>query len=336
MFDLTGKISPRENYLRLIKGENPQYLCHHDVYSKGLFMDPLVGAIGRKKPGCTTKDAWGITWSWLPGAPGANPHVTEENKVIKDITEWDKYLVVPDISKLDIDWTDAEKRAAEFDRENYLLLSFVPTGLFEMTHSLMGFEDALMNYLLEPEAMGELLDVLTDFKIAYLKELIDHIHPDMVHIHDDWGNKRNLFVAPETWRALLKPRWAKIYDYIHSRGVMIQHHADCVCAPIVEDLVELGIDVWQGIIPQNNIPDVQRRVAGRMGLQGGIDGAIFDFENYDEAAVRAEVRRAFDEYVPAGCFVPAIPNGAPITPGINEIVIDEMNKYGEHFFDRMK
>ena len=55
----------------------------------------------------------------------------------------------------------------------------------------------------------------------------------------------------------------------------------------------------------------------------------------DDEAVRAEVRRAFDEYVPNGWFVPAIPNGAPLTPGINEIVIDEMNRYGEHFFERM-
>ena len=51
----------------------------------------------------------------------------------------------------------------------------------------MGFEDALVAYLTEPEAMGELLDVLTDYKLEYLKLLIDHIRPDMIHIHDDWG-----------------------------------------------------------------------------------------------------------------------------------------------------
>ncbi len=335
MFDLSGKITPRENYLRLIKNDNPQYLCHNEVFSDGIFMDPLLGAISRRKPGCETKDAWGVTWSWLPGAPAANPHVTEENKVIKDITEWDKYLNVPWVSKMDIDWTAANNKLASFDREKYLLMAFVPTGLFELSHCLMGFEDALMNYLLEPEAMGELLDVLMEFKLDYLKTLFDHVHPDMVHIHDDWGNKRSLFMAPETWRELLKPRWKKIYDYIHSREVIVQHHADCVCAPIVEDMAEIGIDIWQGIIPQNDIVAVQKRLNGSMALQGGIDGASFDFPDYDEQAVRAEVRRAFDEYVPNGWFVPAIPNGAPLTPGINEIVIDEMNRYGEHFFERM-
>lgn len=337
VFDLTGKISPKENYLRLIKNDRPQYLCHSDVYTKGMFLDPIFKYnSGSASPGTVYKDSWGITWKWLEGHIAGNPYITEETKVIKDITHWDKYLKVPWPSKLDIDWTEAEAAVKAFDRKNYLLLASCFTGLFELTHMLMGFEDALINYVSEPEAMGELLDVLCDYKLEYLKILIDHVHPDMIHIHDDWGNKKTLFMSPKTWRKLLKPRWARIYDYLKSENVIIQHHADCVCAPIVEDMAEIGVDIWQGVIPQNNIPDIQKRLNGKMALQGGIDGVIFDVENWKEDIVRAEVRRACDEYVPAGYFVPAIPNGSPITPGINDIVIDEMNTYGEHFFDRIR
>ncbi|MFZ7120158.1 MAG: uroporphyrinogen decarboxylase family protein [Eubacteriaceae bacterium] len=336
MFDLTGRLSPRDNYLRLLKGDNPDYLCHIGEFSKGMFFDPLMMNYMTFAPGKTTKDRWGISWKWIEGHAAGNPYITDETKVIKDIRHWDKYIDVPWPSKFDIDWTQAEIDAKEFDRKNYILLGCCFTGLFELTHMLMGFEDALINYVTEPEAMGELLDVLCDFKLAYLKELIDHTHPDMIHIHDDWGNKKNLFMNPTTWRKLLKPRWAKIYEYMKSRGVMIQHHADCVCAPIVEDMAEIGIDVWQGIIPQNNIGDVQKRLKCSMALQGGIDGVVFDKKDWNELEVRTEVRRACNEYVPAGCFIPEIPNGQPLTPGINDIVIDEMNIYGEHFFDRLK
>ncbi len=336
MFDLTGKMTPKENYLRLIKGDGPQYLCHNAEYSKGMFFDPLVRALGKPGPGGEGRDRWGVYYKWPAGEPGPVPYVTEENKVIRDITKWETYLNVPKPSQFEIDWTDCDRRAAEFDRDNYLLLGCCFTGLFELTHNLMGFEDALVAYLTEPEAMGELLDVLTDYKLEYLKLLIDHTRPDMIHIHDDWGNKKSLFMAPETWRALLKPRWARIYDYMHSRGVLVQHHADCVCAPIVEDMAEIGVDVWQGIIPQNNIKDVQRRLRGRMALQGGLDCTPFDYpDGWSEPEVRRFVRSVCDEYVPAGRFAPEVPNGAPLTPGINEIVIDEMNTYGEYFFNRL-
>ena len=337
MFDLTGKITPKENYLRLIRGEDPQYLCHNSVYSQGMFMDAMVMANRFPAPGGTLSDAWGVQYDWPAGDPGPVPVVTAQNKVIKDITQWDKYLNVPWPSKLQIDWTECDRRAAEFDRENYLLLGCCFTGLFELTHNLLGFEDALMAYLEEPEAMGELLDVLTEYKLEYLRILIDHVRPDMIHIHDDWGSKKNLFMSPETWRTLLKPRWARIYDYMHSRGVLVQHHADCVCAPVVEDMAEIGIDVWQGIIPQNDIKAVQKRLAGRMGLQGGLDCTPFDYAGgWNEEAVRRLVRLVCDDYVPAGRFTPEVPNGAPLTPGINDIIIDEMNAYGEHFFDRRR
>ncbi|KPU45581.1 uroporphyrinogen decarboxylase [Oxobacter pfennigii] len=336
MFDLTGRLTPRENYLRLLKGGHPDYICHVSEITKGMFFDPLAMAYMNRVPGAISKDRWGISWKWLEGHPAANPYVTEETKVIKDIRHWDKYIDVPWPSKFNVDWTEAEKRAQEFDRQNYLLMGCCFTGLFELTHMLMGFEDALMNYIEEPEAMGELLDVLCEFKLAYLKELIDHIKPDMIHIHDDWGNKKDLFMHPDTWRALLKPRWAKIYEYMKSRGVLIQHHADCVCEPIVQDMSEIGIDVWQGVIPQNNIHEIQKTLNGSMALQGGIDGVVFDKADWTEAEVRKEVRRACDEYVPQGYFIPEIPNGQPLTPGINDIVIDELNSYGEHFFKKQK
>ena len=336
MFDLTGKITPRENYLRLIRGDGPQYLCHNEVYSGGMFMDAMAMAGRFPVPGGSLQDAWGVRYDWPAGDPGPVPVVTPENKVIRDITRWDRDLVVPWPSKLSLDWTECDRRAAEFDRENLLLLGCCFTGLFELTHNLMGFEDALMAYLEEPEAMGALLDVLTEYKLEYLRILIDHVRPDMIHIHDDWGSKKNLFMAPETWRKLLKPRWARIYAYMHSRGVLVQHHADCVCAPIVEDMAEIGVDVWQGIIPQNDIKAVQKRLNGRMGLQGGLDCTPFDYKGgWNEDEVRRFVRRVCDDYVPAGRFAPEVPNGRPLTPGINEIIIDEMNAYGEHFFERL-
>jgi hypothetical protein len=48
--------------------------------------------------------------------------------------------------------------------------------------------------------------------------------------------------------------------YIKSRGVHTDH-ADCVCAPIVEDMIEHGIDEWQGYYPAEQYPgNVQKRV----------------------------------------------------------------------------
>ena len=109
------------------------------------------------------------------------------------------------------------------------------------------------------------------------------------------------------------------------------HHADCICQPIVQDMVELGIDVWQGVIPQNDIPEIQRLTEGKLAMVGGVDGPKIDVENITEEAIRAEVRRAIDTYCPAGRFYPSIPNGVCFLPWNNEIYRDELEKYGREF-----
>jgi hypothetical protein len=133
---------------------------------------------------------------------------------------------------------------------------------------------------------------------------------------------------------MIKPHFARFYGYIKSRGVLVQHHADCVCHEIVEDMVDLGIDMWQGVIPQNDIKGIIERTDGKLCLLGGIDMAAIDFPEPDEDAVRAEVRRAIDTYMPLGSFIPCVANIIPLYPKVEAILNDELNKYGAEYAAR--
>ena len=108
------------------------------------------------------------------------------------------------------------------------------------------------------------------------------------------------------------------------------HHADCICQPIVTDMVEIGVDIWQGVIFQNDIVEIQRITEGKLAMAGGIDGPKIDIENITEEQIRQEVRRAIDTYCPAGRFYPSIPNGVCFRPWNNSIVMDELASYGRN------
>jgi hypothetical protein len=115
---------------------------------------------------------------------------------------------------------------------------------------------------------------------------------------------------------------------------MIMHHADSFQEQIVEDMVELGIDIWQGVLPQNDIVKLQEELQGRMVLMGGIDAAIVDCKDTPEDVIRTEVRRACSTYGPGGGFIPCMTYGGPgsIFPGVDEIVTDEIDLYNEGQF----
>lgn len=140
-------------------------------------------------------------------------------------------------------------------------------------------------------------------------------------------------MSPEVWREIIKPQYVKMYRYMKDHGVIILHHSDSFCEPIVEDMVELGIDVWQGVLPTNGIPKLQKQLNGRMTLMGGIDSVI-DRAGAGEDEVRKEVRRACREYGPGGHFIPSLTYGLPgaMFSELDPIIYDEIEAYNKQEF----
>ncbi len=279
-------------------------------------------------------DNWGVAHRYLPGDPGIIPIVNDQNKVIKDITKWRDYVHFPEIPALD--WTPYKQAIDALDRDNTLVMVPSFRGLFERAHCLMTFEDVLINMYEEPEAMNEFFAAYTDWKLQVAEQIIDNLHPDMIHSHDDWGSKTSLFFSPEKFRELLKPHYARLYGYIKSRGVLVQHHADCYCQGLECDMVDLGIDMWQGVLPSNDIVQIQKNTKGKLLLMGGLDQGVIDQADATEDVIRAEVRRAIDTYAPGGCFLPCIGSLECLNAHVTPIVIDECNRYGAEWLSKQR
>lgn len=318
----------RENAMAIYNGTQPDF--YGDLMAAvQLIPDPVMMADIPPQDGKEHTDSWGTVYLWPEGAPGPHPRVNAQNAVIRDIEKWEEQLKVPDLDHLD--WTLAEQVAASVDRKEKFVCFMFGGGLFERSHHLMGMETALMNYMEYPEEMAALLRVIADYKIKYIRLVAEHCHPDIIFYHDDWGSKQNLFLPPRVWRAIIKPLQKEIADVIHECGMIYMHHADCICQPIVTDMVEIGVDIWQGTIAQNDIPEIQRITNGKLAMCGGIDGPKIDIADITEEAIRAEVRRAIDTYCPGGRFFPSIPNGICFREWNNSIVMDELAKYGRQY-----
>lgn len=321
-------MTPRENAMAVFNRQQPDY--YGDFMPALQFVqDPVYLRDRIPQDGKIHRDGWGTSFCFLLDAPGPHPVVNEENAVIKEIEKWEEQLAVPPLK--DLDWDTAARQAASINRNEYFCAVYSSGGLFERTHHLMGLQTALINYMEYPEEMAGILRKIADYKIEYLKLAAQHLKPDIVFFHDDWGTKQNVFLPPRIWRELIKPLHAEIVQTAHDCGILFMHHADCVCQPLVLDMVEMGIDIWQGVIPQNDIVEIQRITDGKLPMIGGIDGPKIDIENITEEEIRAEVRRAFDTYCPGGRFYPSIANGCCFRKWNNEIYLDELASYGKKY-----
>ena len=60
------------------------------------------------------------------------------------------------------------------------------------------FCSVLVNYMLKPEIMYDLLEAIADWKINHLKQIFENIHPDVIRFHDVRSFTRCLMQGDQT------------------------------------------------------------------------------------------------------------------------------------------
>jgi len=132
--------------------------------------------------------------------------------------------------------------------------------------------------------------------------------------------------------------YKEIYQCWHDHGVeMIVHHSDSYAATLVPYMIEMGIDIWQGALPNNDIPSLIKQYGDKITIMGDIDSSKIDVEGWTRELVRDEVRRAMDECGPYS-FIPCTTQGAPLSnfEGVLDCAIEEVAAYSKECFGNWK
>ena len=305
-------LTAKENMRQVILGGSPdrfvnQYeaiaLLFHPFM---MFSSPLL-----KKGDPDRVNAWGVTNSFPSNVPGAFPVHTPDKIVIKDIENWRDYVKFPSLDFTEEQWAICKGMYAGVDGDKAFKAAFVAPGLFEQCHHLMSIEEALMAYYEYPDEMHELIDAIAEWELKLAEGICENLHPDMIFHHDDWGSELNSFLSPEMFREFFLEPYKKIYGYYKAHGVeFIVHHSDSYCANLIPTMIEMGIDVFQGCMKSNNVPELIAKYGGKMTFMGEIDNKQVDFDGWTQAdcekAALTAIERCGSKY-----FIPCITQGGP-------------------------
>lgn len=108
------------------------------------------------------------------------------------------------------------------------------------------------------------IEYLTEWELELAEGICSNLHPDALFHHDDWGGLDSTFMSPAMFDEFLLEPYKEIYGYYHSHGVeLVIHHSDSYAATLVPSMIEMGIDVWQGCMETNNLPNRSENMAER-------------------------------------------------------------------------
>lgn len=321
----------RENLLETMKKDGhpdrfvKQYefieLIPEDLYYMGDY--PLT-------PGGEGYDQFGVFWSFPEGQMGAFPVHDDAHRLLKDITEWREIVRKPVAPPVPGYWAMLKAHADSVDRTQKFACAFQTQGVFERLHALMGMEDAMMSFYEEPEELKELIDFIVEVELEFAKNMVERVGVDAVLHHDDWGGAQSTFMSPDMFEEFILPAYKKIYGYYKEHNVLIIHHNDAFSATLVPYMIEMGMDIWQGPIPCNNIPELIEKYGGQITFMGEIETRLCDVPDWKEEVIQKEVERACQK-CGIHSFIPCQTAGMPGSafPGVYEAVdraIDEQSK----------
>ena len=159
-------MTPKENYMRMLRGEIPDYIPSMYEDRAGRFNEELLTP--QAAPNGPIVTSLGVTYVGnAENNFGAMP-APGKNQLGEDIRHWRDIIHVRDLS--DFDWEGYYKKKMEGIDRTTKYVSVGGGDYFLTLVSFMGFENLLLNMYEEPDIIKEMLEFVSDVYMMVLKK----------------------------------------------------------------------------------------------------------------------------------------------------------------------
>lgn len=205
------------------------------------------------------------------------------------------------------DWFDFSDFAQRLEPWKDFAVMASGVSVWQHPSFLRGLDNLMVDLLMEPEMAHFIMDKFTGFYLGYFDRMLSAAKGriDILRQADDLGTQRSLFFSPEHFRTFIKPRIAQFVDLAHSHGVKFMFHSCGAIVPLIDDLIEIGVDILDPLqaLADGMEPETLKVSFGdRICLHGGIDTQYL-LPRGSPAEVRDEVQRRLEILSAGGGFI---------------------------------
>ena len=146
--------------------------------------------------------------------------------------------------------------------------------VFSIPRALLGYEGFLIALAAEPELAKAVIDLSVELNIEYAKECARH-GADFVMTGDDYASTERPLMSPAMFRELMFPGVKKVFAAFKEAGLMTIKHTDGNIGPLLEMIVDIGMDCLDPIDPISgmDIGNMKLRYGDRFAMKGNVDCA---------------------------------------------------------------
>jgi uroporphyrinogen-III decarboxylase len=196
-------------------------------------------------------------------------------------------------------------------------------GFFSACHYYFcDYQEFMMALILDQELVEQLMLRLGDWNLRAARMLCES-GVDCIVLSDDLGSEGSLLFDPRLYDRFFFPWHRALCDLAHGCGVHVHLHSHGNILPLMDRLVETGIDMLNPLDQTEgmDLALLKERYGKRLTLLGGLDRFVYDRELPE---IERQIRRAIEIGSPGGRFVLVDPGGVP-----ENITSEKFNAYLE-------
>ncbi len=255
--------------------------------------------------------------------PGATRRLVETPA---DLEALRHLLVPPTAAEIEL-YRSESAPYLEFARRNGLLVA----GGWGVGADMIGWLCGLQNMILltyrQPDFLRSLLGCIAEWNISRMQAAFSL--PLDLYIKRAWYENCD-FWTPATWKTFLQPLLRREVELAHQAGVKFGYLVTSKAMPLIEGIIEAGVDVLIGVDPREfDLQVLAEKARGRLCLWGGVNGHL-TVERGTPREVEAEVAAAMRQLAPGGGFILSpVDNVRQYSPAIEANVRALINKWEE-------
>ena len=170
---------------------------------------------------------------------------------------------------------DKAKRDIDRYGKEYFVIGDVEISLFELAWHLTGLEKYLTAMMCDEPWLNPLNDLVEEWSTGLALQLVK-AGVDAIWFGEDLGTQTSTLISPDDWRIKFKPRHLRMIEKLRQENpdIIIIMHSDGAVAPMLDDFIELGVDVYNPVqpnVPGSDPQELKDRYGDRLCFFGGID-----------------------------------------------------------------
>jgi uroporphyrinogen decarboxylase len=268
---------------------------------------------------------WRSEWGYVVEY-GAEEHGIEVESPIQTMADFERYE--PPDPRATGRYASIEETIREYSDSKAVIVHL--NDVFSLPRYLMGMENLLVAIVADPELVRALVNMSVDINLAMAHEVAAR-GIKIVYTGDDYAGNRGPLMSPTHFHDLFYPGLCRVMGGYKELDLYVIKHTDGNLWPILDMIIDSGIDCLDPIDPQAgmDLAEVKVRYGNRVALKGNVDCAqTMTFGTPED--VIAETKAALRKGAPGGGFILSSSNSihSSVKPENYLAMLDTLAKYG--------